>query len=169
MKKNNSLVIRYMKYWYGITGPLDEHKRAEMEHIGNIAFFMMFLLMIPFFLISEFIFYNFNAKEAYFTLSLGVGVAILAACIYISFASHKVKLTENEVERSDLPKAKKAAYIRGLTGGLLWGIGMTIVNLFDGKDSWKIVIPIYLICGLLFGLAMAGISISRIKVIDEQD
>lgn len=42
MEKKTSLFFRYMKYWYGIYGPLDEYKRSEVERIGNNAFHYLF-------------------------------------------------------------------------------------------------------------------------------
>lgn len=169
MEKKNSLFVRYMKYWYGITGPLDEHKRAEMEHIGNVAFFMMFLLIIPFFLASEIVFYNSTAANAYFVLSLGLGIAFIGACFYVMFASRKVQLTENEVKKSELPQAKKGAWIKGLISGLIWGICMLMINSLSSDANPWISIPIWLIGGLFFGLTIAAVNISRIKIIKDQD
>ena len=44
-KKKVSLLDRYIKYWYGISGPLDEYKKAKIDQIGNKAFFIAMLTL----------------------------------------------------------------------------------------------------------------------------
>ena len=43
--KKESLYEKLIKRIYGISGPLDEHKRREAEHIGNKIFMILFYLM----------------------------------------------------------------------------------------------------------------------------
>ena len=45
MKAKETRFEKYMKFWYGISGPLDEQKRQVMNQIGNRAFFIFFLGM----------------------------------------------------------------------------------------------------------------------------
>ena len=42
MKAKETRFEKYMKFWYGISGPLDEQKRQVMNQIGNRAFFIFF-------------------------------------------------------------------------------------------------------------------------------
>ena len=44
--KKEPLNEKLIKRIYGISGPLDEHKRREAEHIGNKIFMILFYLMI---------------------------------------------------------------------------------------------------------------------------
>ena len=43
--KKEPLYEKLIKRIYGISGPLDEHKRREAEHIGNKIFMILFYLM----------------------------------------------------------------------------------------------------------------------------
>ena len=42
MEAKETKFEKYMKFWYGISGPLDEQKRQVMNRIGNRAFFIFF-------------------------------------------------------------------------------------------------------------------------------
>lgn len=169
MEKKNSLFIRYMKFWYGINGPLDEHKRAEMEHVGNVAFFIMFLILIPVFLVSGIVYSRFSVEMAYWTLWIGIIFSFLAALVYVGIASKKAQLTEYEVEAADLAKAKKAAWIKGVICGIIWGLVMLIFNLPLSDHDFFVELLIWVIGGIVFGVAMALFTISKIKVIKDDD
>ena len=45
MKKRTPLWKTNQNVSYGISGPLDEHKRREADHIGNKIFMVLFYLM----------------------------------------------------------------------------------------------------------------------------
>lgn len=40
MKAKETRFEKYMKFWYGISGPLDEQKRQVMNQIGGIFYFL---------------------------------------------------------------------------------------------------------------------------------
>lgn len=44
--KKESFTTRFIKRFYGITGPLDEFKRRKVDAISNICFMCMFYLII---------------------------------------------------------------------------------------------------------------------------
>ena len=44
--KKETLTEKLIKRTYGISGPLDEHKRREADRIGNQVFIVLFYLMI---------------------------------------------------------------------------------------------------------------------------
>ena len=44
--KKETLTEKLIKRIYGISGPLDEHKRREADRIGNQVFIILFYLMI---------------------------------------------------------------------------------------------------------------------------
>ena len=43
--KKETLTDKLIKRIYGISGPLDEHKRREADRIGNQVFIVLFYLM----------------------------------------------------------------------------------------------------------------------------
>lgn len=56
MKAKETRFEKYMKFWYGISGPLDEQKRQVMNQIGNRAFFIFFRDGCSIFNFSGFVF-----------------------------------------------------------------------------------------------------------------
>ena len=44
--KKETFTEKLIKRTYGISGPLDEHKRREADRIGNKVFMVLFYLMI---------------------------------------------------------------------------------------------------------------------------
>ena len=129
MKAKETRFEKYMKFWYGISGPLDEQKRQVMNRIGNRAFFIFFLGMDVAFLISLVLFSMYKADVAYLFLSGSFFVMLMAVNLYIMQQSRKARLTDNEVEKDELPEAKKAAWTKGMISGAIFGILMLILEL----------------------------------------
>ena len=127
-----------MKFWYGISGPLDEQKRQVMNQIGNRAFFIFFLGMDVAFLISLVLFSMYKADVAYLFLSGSFFVMLMAVNLYIMQQSRKARLTDNEVEKDELPEAKKAAWTKGMISGAIFGILMLILEFLTSYSdgSW---------------------------------
>lgn len=44
--KKETFSDKMIKRFYGITGPLDEQKRQQAEHLGNIGFIWLFFILI---------------------------------------------------------------------------------------------------------------------------
>ncbi len=86
--------------------------------------------------------------------------------------SRKAQLTDNEVEKDEVPEAKKAAWVRGMISGAIFGILMLILEFLtsytDGLWTW-IMIPTCLISGVFFGIFMSLIAVHRIKVVKDED
>ncbi|WP_347106637.1 DUF3278 domain-containing protein [Lactobacillus paragasseri] len=145
MKAKETRFEKYMKFWYGISGPLDEQKRQVMNQIGN---------------------------RAYLFLSGSFFVMLMAVNLYIMQQSRKARLTDNEVEKDELPEAKKAAWTKGMISGAIFGILMLILEFLtsysDGSWTW-IMIPTCLISGVFFGIFMSLIAVHRIKVVKDED
>ena len=118
MKAKETRFEKYMKFWYGISGPLDEQKRQVMNQIGNRAFFIFFLGMDVAFLISLVLFSMYKADVAYLFLSGSFFVMLMPVNLYIMQQSRKARLTDNEVEKDELPEAKKAAWTKGMISGI---------------------------------------------------
>lgn len=161
MEAKETRFEKYMKFWYGISGPLDEQKRQVMNQIGNRAF-----------LISLVLFSMYKADVAYLFLSGSFFVMLMAVNLYIMQQSRKARLTDNEVEKDELPEAKKAAWTKGMISGAIFGILMLILEFLtsysDGSWTW-IMIPTCLISGVFFGIFMSLIAVHRIKVVKDED
>lgn len=172
MEAKETRFEKYMKFWYEISGPLDEQKRQVMNRIGNRAFFIFFLGMDAAFLISMVLFSMYKADVAYLFLSGSFFVMLLAVDLYIMQQSRKSQLTDNEVEKAEVPEAKKAAWTKGMMSGVLFGILMLILEFLttysDGSWTW-IMIPTCLISGMFFGIFMSLIAVHRIKVVKDED
>lgn len=138
MKAKETRFEKYMKFWYGISGPLDEQKRQVMNQIGNRAFFIFFLGMDVAFLISLVLFSMYKADVAYLFLSGSFFVMLMAVNLYIMQQSRKARLTDNEVEKDELPEAKKAAWTKGMISGAIFGILMLILEFLTSYSdgSW---------------------------------
>ena len=161
-----------MIFWYVISGPLVEQIRQVMNQIGNRAFFIFFLGMDVAFLISLVLFSMYKADVAYLFLSGSFFVMLMAVNLYIMQQSRKARLTDNEVEKDELPEAKKAAWTKGMISGAIFGILMLILEFLtsysDGSWTW-IMIPTCLISGVFFGIFMSLIAVHRIKVVKDED
>lgn len=172
MKAKETRFEKYMKFWYGISGPLDEQKRQVMDQIGNRAFFIFFLGMDAAFLISMFLISFYEANVAYTFLSGSFFVMLMIVNFYVMHQSKKFKLTDNEVEKSEVADAKKSAWTRGMISGAIFGILMLILEFLtsynDGLWTW-IMIPTCLISGVFFGIFMSLIAVHRIKVVKDED
>ena len=156
MKAKETRFEKYMKFWYGISGPLDEQKRQVMNQIGNRAFFIFFLGMDVAFLISLVLFSMYKADVAYLFLSGSFFVMLMAVNLYIMQQSRKARLTDNEVEKDELPEAKKAAWTKGMISGAIFGILMLILEFLTSS-------------GVFFGIFMSLIAVHRIKVVKDED
>lgn len=172
MKNKNSKLDSYMKYWFGISGPLDEYKRQQMNQIGNHAFFVFFMGMTTALLISFVIASLLGTRIAYYFVAISFLLLLLYANNYVYTTSRKVKLTDNEIEAKDLPKAKKTAWTRGMISGLLWGILMGLIEIpinHASRSSVWLDIFLFLIVGLIFGVVISLAYVNRIKVIKDDE
>ena len=106
MKAKETRFEKYMKFWYGISGPLDEQKRQVMNRIGNRAFFIFFLGMDAAFLISLVLISFYGTNVAYIFLSGSFFVMLMIVSFYVIFQSKKFKLTDNEIEKNEVSNAK---------------------------------------------------------------
>ena len=154
---------KLIKRFYGITGPLDEQKRQQVDRMGNIAFVVLF-----------------------FTLLCGNCIAFLVARIYpillliiillvSSILTYKLKISAvNAFDEEELTeKEQKQLKHVGLKSGLYFGIsmflGMPLVQfLVDHKDYFTELFSIHnmlsgIFDAILFGAIMQGWVYARIK------
>ena len=85
--KKEPLYEKLIKRIYGISGPLDEHKRREAEHIGNKIFMILFYLMIFGNFIPLVLAYKYPQAVALIYPPLILVIALIAA----SYLTYQIK------------------------------------------------------------------------------
>ena len=136
MKSKESLFVKYMKYFYQISGPLDEYRKHEMERIGNNAFFFLYIGELLTTIIVLFISQVMGIRVSFYIL-LGVNIWLMPLSIlsYISWASKKAGISNNEIEVSNVKQAKKRIIFRSIFSSIGWGLFMWFaLALFD---TWQ--------------------------------
>lgn len=175
MKKRN-LGEKFMKRFYGISGPLDEYKRQEVNRIGNNAFVFLFYYTLFANLLACLFGVKYPEQTLWGLIIANITVMAFGICLYIMAASADAKLTENEVESKDVPKTKQGIIKSGIYSGIFFAVLMHLINgLFsvvgDGADYAIFIDPrrlmISLAGGILFGAVMMVIALGRVKKIDE--
>ena len=174
MEKKNSLFFRYMKYWYGIYGPLDEYKRSEVERIGNNAFFIVSLPM-NFVMILAIAVGNlqiaYKTTLAYIIMLFGWFILELTADSYILHQLKKLKLQIYEVENSQVKNVKKKIWTTSWISGLFFGALMTAVtNVIIHQDfaSFYTLFE-FLLFTAVMALANGFERTRHIKVVEDED
>ncbi len=166
-----TIMDKIIKRFYGISGPLDEYRRAEINQIGNNCFMILIIYMF----LSSFaalIFYTRFPEATFFALIfMNLGFLLYGVFMYILFKVAKLNLTENEVPADKIKDAKRQAARRGLLAGFEFPVlmyGFTVLTSWGMKEpilpeifSLK-RIAFYVIAGVLFGVMMWLICLARI-------
>lgn len=177
MKKRETLGVKVIKHFYGISGPLDEYKRQEVNRIGNNAFVWLWWYL----LISSFIAALFSQKNPHLTLLIYIGSNMLVSGFivsgYILIASHGKHLTEHEVSTKQATVIKHKILRNALFLGIYFAIGIHLLNgltdwLTEGVDFYTTItawrnIRSSALAGIIFGIFMYVMNLLRIKRIDE--
>lgn len=151
---------KLIKRFYGITGPLDEHKRQEVDRIGNIAFVYLFYVLLLSNLIAILISYRSPELVGKFYPAFLFGLTTLLS-LYVSFKGKMAGVAQFDTEELTAKEKKQIHHI-GLKAGLHFGLWMYVslafLELFlDQTDLIKtLTSPRHLLssglAGLLFGL-----------------
>ncbi|WP_181399341.1 DUF3278 domain-containing protein [Apilactobacillus timberlakei] len=172
-KKKESLFTKYIKMFYGVSGPLDEYKRQEINRIGNNSFIACWWYILTSNLI--FLYYGFNDPKHSFIVCACINfVFIMFISIYIIVASRRAKLTTNEVSVFDYKNEKRKALYKGVGLGIYFGFAMYIIMplsaVFINHESYvgQLIHPdvgflSFILMGLYFGFCMYIIMRIRIK------
>lgn len=130
---------KLIKRIYGISGPLDEHKRREAEHIGNKIFMILFYLMtlgnlIPFVLAFRY------PQVVAFGYPIIIFLISMVCAIYVTSQTTKTGIAAIDPDVLN-QKEKKQLHNPGLKAGLFYGIamlfGMPLLNiLMDDSKSY---------------------------------
>lgn len=162
---------KLIKRFYGITGPLDEQKRQQVDRMGNKAFVVLFFTL----LFGNCIAFLLSFK--YPELVARVYPILLLIIIWVvgSILTYKFKISAvNAFDEEELTeKEQKQLKHVGLKSGLYFGIsmflGMPLVQfLVDHKDYFTELFSIRnmlsgIFDAILFGAIMQGWVYARIK------
>ena len=120
--KKETLTEKLIKRIYGISGPLDEHKRREADRIGNQVFIVLFYLMIFGNLIPFVLAYKYPQIVAIGYPLVVFGISMLSA-LYVVSQTRKTGITAIDPEMLSRKESKQLHY-PGLKAGLVYGVGM---------------------------------------------
>ena len=170
--KKEPLNEKLIKRIYGISGPLDEHKRLEAEHIGNKIFMVLFYLMIFGNLIPFVLAYKYPQMVA-FGYPIIIFLVSMVCAIYVSTQTKKTGITAIDPDMLSQKELKQLRY-PGLKAGLVYGVlmffGMPLLNVLtdDNKNYLSYLFNLghftsILFAAFFFGLMMQLVFWLRIR------
>ena len=177
--KKEPLYEKLIKRIYGISGPLDEHKRREADRIGNKVFMILFYLMtlgnfIPFVLAYKY------PQMVAFGYPIIIFLISLVCSFYVTTQTKKTGIAAIDPDMLS-QKEKKQLRNPGLKAGLVYGIamffGMPLLNVLtdDSKNYLSSLLNTghfvtTIVATLFFGLIMqSGVSLRIQKAKEDQD
>ncbi len=118
--KKETFTEKLIKRIYGISGPLDEHKRREADRIGNQVFIILFYLMIFGNLIPLLLAYKYPQEVALVYPPLILVIALIAAG-YVTYQMKKTGITAIDLDMLNEKERKQATTLpRSESGDSLW-------------------------------------------------
>ena len=177
--KKEPLNEKLIKRIYGISGPLDEHKRREADHIGNKVFMILFYLMtlgnfIPFVLAYKY------PQMVAFGYPIIIFLVSLVCAFYVTTQTKKTGIAAIDPDMLS-QKEKKQLRNPGLKAGLFYGVfmffGIPLLNvLMDDSKSYLTAllntrsILSTIVAAFFFGLTVHIVVTLRIqKAREDQD
>lgn len=118
--KKETLTEKLIKRIYGISGPLDEHKRREADRIGNQVFIVLFYLMIFGNLIPFVLAYKYPQIVA-IGYPLVVFVISMISALYVVSQTKKTGITAIDLDMLSDKESKQLHY-PGLKAGIVYGL-----------------------------------------------
>ena len=177
--KKEPLNEKLIKRIYGISGPLDEHKRREADRIGNKVFMVLFYLMIFGNLIPFVLAYKYPQIVA-FGYPIIIFLVSMVCAIYVSIQTKKTGITAIDPDILSQKEQKQLRY-PGLKAGLIYGVlmffGMPLLNVLtdDSKDYFASLLNTRsilstIVAAFFFGLTVHIVVTLRIqKAKEDQD
>ena len=118
--KKETLTDKLIKRIYGISGPLDEHKRREADRIGNQVFIVLFYLMTFGNLIPLVLAYKYPQIVA-----IGYPIIIflisMISALYVLSQTKKTGITAIDPDMLNEKESKQLHY-PGLKAGIVYGL-----------------------------------------------
>ena len=118
--KKETFTEKLIKRIYGISGPLDEHKRREADRIGNKIFVILFYLMTLGNLIPFVLAYKYPQIVAIGYPLVVFGISMISA-LYVLSQTKKTGITAIDPDMLSEKESKQLHY-PGLKAGLLYGL-----------------------------------------------
>ena len=118
--KKETLTEKLIKRTYGISGPLDEHKRREADRIGNQVFIVLFYLMTFGNLIPLVLAYKYPQIVAIGYPLVVFGISMMVA-LYVVSQTKKTGITAIDPEMLS-QKESKQLHFPGLKAGIVYGL-----------------------------------------------
>lgn len=154
--KKETVTDKLIKHFYGITGPLDEYKRREVDKIGNIAFIWLSWVLIIGNAIALILGYRYPNITA-ITYPIVLEVALFSLFIFVIWKGRKARISEFDQEELAEKEQKKLRFA-GLKGGVFFGFSMYLWACF--MDVWfegenlvaTLLDPHLIVTGLVSGL-----------------
>ena len=167
--KKETLTEKLIKRIYGISGPLDEHKRREADRIGNQVFIILFYLMTFGNLIPFVLAYKYPQIVAIGYPIVVFGISMISA-LYVLSQSKKTGITAIDPDMLNEKESNQLHY-PGLKAGLFFGLWIFFINLLldiligEGQDYFHSLLTIRngvsSILGSIFFGAIIQFLISR--------
>ena len=124
--KKETLTEKLIKRIYGISGPLDEHKRREADRIGNKIFVILFYLMTLGNLIPFVLAYKYPQIVAIGYPLVVFGISMISA-LYVLSQTRKTGITAIDLDMLNEKESKQLHY-PGLKAGVFFGLWMFFIT-----------------------------------------
>ena len=124
--KKETFTEKLIKRIYGISGPLDEHKRREADRIGNQVFIILFYLMTFGNLIPFVLAYKYPQIVAIGYPIVVFGISMISA-LYVLSQTKKTGITAIDPDMLSEKESKQLRY-PGLKAGLFFGLWMFFIT-----------------------------------------
>ncbi|CJZ07369.1 membrane protein [Streptococcus pseudopneumoniae] len=118
--KKETFTEKLIKRIYGISGPLDKHKRREADRIGNQVFIILFYLMTFGNLIPVVLAYKYPQIVAIGYPLVVFGISMISA-LYVLSQTKKTGITAIDPDMLSEKESKQLHY-PGMKAGLLYGL-----------------------------------------------
>ena len=118
--KKETFTEKLIKRIYGISGPLDEHKRREADRIGNQVFIILFYLMTFGNLIPFVLAYKYPQIVAIGYPIIVFMISMISA-LYVLSQTKKTGITAIDPDMLSEKESKQLHY-PGMKAGLLYGL-----------------------------------------------
>lgn len=172
--KNETLNEKVIKWFYGIHGTLDEYRRNKVNRIGSNVAIILTLFNLALIIIAVLMINTTNNYELISNvLVVGLLFIIFAVGSYVIFKTHQLHLTDIEVEKKQIAKAKGHVVKRAFISGISFGICMYLLDvvsdwLFEHGSLSMILtnptsIEVAVISGVVFGLLIGLLNLAEIK------
>ncbi|MGT2715596.1 DUF3278 domain-containing protein [Streptococcus respiraculi] len=155
--KKETFTDKMMKRFYGITGPLDEYKRREVDRIGSICFILLFWVLLIGNALALLLADKYPEVIA-FAYPIILTLLLLTTSTFALVKVHSLHLADidkEELNQKEQAQMKFAGLKAGiLFGGILWLYDAFSQNvpLFDSLFTVKAALSFF-IRATLFGLA----------------